>query len=322
MFDYRNLQHQLSTCDQPDWAEHLATELDHILSSKKNSRLPEWADTLASLKPFKTTSIDLTQESIRLGEDNALSSLEQQQLTQVLQSLHPWRKGPFNIMGVEIDTEWRSDWKWQRLEHSLGDLAGLNLLDVGCGSGYHVLRMLGAGANSVIGIEPTLLYVAQFLALQHFAQQEKAVVLPYTLEALGNQVVSFDLVFSMGVLYHRRSPLDHLIKLRQLTHNNGRLLLETLVLEDQELLVPKGRYAQMRNVWFIPSTEQLIQWLERCGYHNCEIIDVSTTSIAEQRRTEWMTFDSLQQFLDPSDHSKTIEGYPAPRRAIILADAA
>jgi len=110
--------------------------------------------------------------------------------------LHPWRKGPFHIMGVDIDTEWRSDWKWQRLEHCLGDLTGLNLLDVGCGSGYHVLRMLGAGANSVIGIEPTLLYVAQFLALQHFAQQEKAVVLPYSLEALGNQVAPFDLVFS------------------------------------------------------------------------------------------------------------------------------
>lgn len=322
MLDYQNLQHQLIACQQPDWAEQLATELDDILSKNKNSRLPEWAETLASLKPFKSTSIDLTQDSIRLGEDNELSSLEQQQLTQALQALHPWRKGPFNIMGVDVDTEWRSDWKWQRLEHSLGDLTGLNLLDVGCGSGYHVLRMLGAGANSVIGIEPTLLYVAQFLALQHFAQQKKATVLPYTLEALGDQVAPFDLVFSMGVLYHRRSPLDHLIKLRQLTHNNGRLLLETLVVDDQDLLLPKGRYAQMRNVWFIPSTDQLAQWLERCGYENCEVIDINSTSIEEQRRTEWMTFDSLEQFLDPADRSKTIEGYPAPKRAIILANAA
>ena len=146
--------------------------------------------------------------------------------------------------------------------------------------------------------------------------------MPYTLEALGDQVAPFDLVFSMGVLYHRRSPLDHLIKLRQLTHNNGRLLLETLVVDDQDLLLPKGRYAQMRNVWFIPSTDQLAQWLERCGYENCEVIDINSTSIEEQRRTEWMTFDSLEQFLDPADRSKTIEGYPAPKRAIILANAA
>ncbi len=321
MLDYQRLQQQLIACDQPDWAAELPAELDEILSTNKNSRMPEWAATLASLEDFNTTSIDLKLDSIRLGYSEELPADQQQQLAQILHALHPWRKGPFNIMGIEVDTEWRSDWKWQRLEHSLGDLSDLNLLDVGCGSGYHVLRMLGAGAKSVIGIEPTLLYVAQFLALQHFARQAQAVVLPYTLEALGERVAPFDLVFSMGVLYHRRSPLDHLLKLRELTESDGRLLLETLVVEDQELLVPKGRYAQMRNVWFIPSTDQLIQWLERCGFKDCEVIDVSTTSIEEQRSTDWMTFDSLEQFLDPSDHNKTIEGYPAPSRAIILANA-
>ncbi len=322
MLDIQRLQQQLVACNQPNWAESLPSELEKILSNNKNSRMPEWADALNKLNEYSSNSIDLNLNTIQLGNDTELTATQQHELTQTLLALHPWRKGPYSIMGVDIDTEWRSDWKWQRLEKSIGDLSGLHLLDVGCGSGYHVLRMLGAGAKSVIGIEPTLLYIAQFLALNHFAQQPQVAVLPYTLEALTDQVERFDLVFSMGVLYHRRSPLDHIIKLRQLTHHSGRLVLETLVVEDEDLLVPKHRYAQMRNVWFIPSTRQLIQWLERCGYTNCEVIDVTMTSIKEQRRTDWMTFDSLEQFLDPIDHSKTIEGYPAPVRAIIIAEAA
>nr|WP_169730591.1 DUF1698 domain-containing protein [Carnimonas nigrificans] len=39
----------------------------------------------------------------------------------------------------------------------------------------------------------------------------------------------------------------------------------------------------------------------------------------EQRSTEWMTFQSLKDFLDPEDQHKTIEGYPAPRRALLVA---
>jgi tRNA (mo5U34)-methyltransferase len=33
-----------------------------------------------------------------------------------------------------------------------------------------------------------------------------------------------------------------------------------------------------------------------------------------------MTFQSLADFLDPDDSSKSIEGYPAPRRAILIAE--
>jgi tRNA (mo5U34)-methyltransferase len=51
------------------------------------------------------------------------------------------------------------------------------------------------------------------------------------------------------------------------------------------------------------------------------VVDVNVTSTQEQRSTEWMSFHSLENFLDPDDHSKTIEGYPAPRRAIITANA-
>lgn len=321
MLDLKQLQDQLLSCQQPDWAEKLPALVEQRLQQNRNSRLPEWAATLAALKEFTSTDNNLSIDTIQLGAPQTLSGAQQQLLKQTLQQLHPWRKGPFNILGVEVDTEWRSDWKWQRLEQALGPLDGLHALDVGCGSGYHVLRMLGAGASSVVGIEPTLLYVAQFLALNHFAGQSNACVLPFTLEDLGKEVEPFDLVFSMGVLYHRRSPIDHLIKLRQLTRPGGKVVLETLVVEDQQLLVPEGRYAQMRNVWFIPHPDLLMTWLTRSGFTECEVVDITATTIGEQRSTDWMTFDSLQQFLDPHDQGKTIEGHPAPVRAVITAVA-
>jgi len=35
-----------------------------------------------------------------------------------------------------------------------------------------------------------------------------------------------------------------------------------------------------------------------------------------------MKFDSLSDFLLPSDETKTIEGYPSPKRAIFIANTA
>ncbi|PMC22346.1 tRNA 5-methoxyuridine(34)/uridine 5-oxyacetic acid(34) synthase CmoB, partial [Klebsiella aerogenes] len=44
----------------------------------------------------------------------------------------------------------------------------------------------------------------------------------------------------MGVLYHRRSPLDHLWQLKDQLAPGGELVLETLVIEGDEntVLVP------------------------------------------------------------------------------------
>ncbi len=85
------------------------------------------------------------------------------------------------------------------------------------------------------------------------------------------------------------------------------------------VLVPGDRYAQMRNVYFIPSAPALKNWLEKCGFVDVRIVDMSVTSTEEQRRTEWMVTESLADFLDPNDASKTVEGYPAPLRAVLIA---
>lgn len=70
----------------------------------------------------------------------------------------------------------------------------------------------------------------------------------------------------------------------------------------------------------IPSVPLLIQWLEDAGYHNVRCVDVTVTSIDEQRSTDWMQFQSVADYLDPNDHSKTIEGHTAPMRAILIAN--
>jgi tRNA (mo5U34)-methyltransferase len=235
--------------------------------------------------------------------------------------VYPWRKGPFDIAGIHIDTEWRSDLKWDRLKDKIQSLEGKRVLDVGCGSGYHCWRMVGAGAELVVGIDPTPLFIMQYWALQKYLQNPKAWVVPLRMESMPAALKAFDTVFSMGILYHRRSPFDHLQELRDALAVNGQLVLETLVIDgkDGEVLVPQERYSKMGNVWFIPSVPTLCSWLKKLKFKNIEVIDVSTTSVEEQRSTDWMTFHSLSDFLDPNDMTKTVEAYPAPRRAIVVA---
>jgi len=245
-------------------------------------------------------------------------------LQATLMGLHPWRKGPFNLFGMPLNTEWRSDWKWDRVLPHLQPLQDRLILDVGCGNGYHCMRMLGAGAKRVIGIDPSPKFVFQFQAIKNFAGKELPVdVLPIGIEDMPQKLAAFDTVFSMGILYHRRSPMDHLRELRELLRPGGQLVLETLVVEGPEgtALVPEGRYAKMPNVWYLPSPDTLLSWMRKNGFKNPRMVDISTTSIEEQRSTDWMTFESLEDFLDPSDHTKTIEGHPAPTRAVFLAEA-
>ncbi|MFQ5488215.1 MAG: tRNA 5-methoxyuridine(34)/uridine 5-oxyacetic acid(34) synthase CmoB [Gammaproteobacteria bacterium] len=286
-----------------------------------HGRLAQWQALLAELPPLAPSQVQLNAGRVGIGCAADCSVSQRRQLEEILQQLHPWRKGPFSLFGLELDAEWRSDWKWSRLQPHIQPLAGRRVLDVGCGNGYYCLRMAGEGAGLVLGIDPTLLYVVQFHALRRYLPPLPVQLLPLALEDLPTEPVSFDTVFSMGVLYHRRSPLDHLLALHKLLRPGGELVLETLVIEgaDGEVLVPEGRYAKMRNVWFIPSPATLIAWLRRCGFRDCRLVDVSVTTAGEQRATPWMRFESLQNFLDLRQPARTVEGYPAPRRALFIA---
>ena len=259
-----------------------------------------------------------------LGNREELDPQTRKSLEQSLRALQPWRKGPFCVFGIDIDTEWRSDWKWQRLLPHISSLHNRRVLDVGCGNGYHCWRMLGEGAELVVGIDPSMLFLSQFSAIKGLmANAPEVHLLPLGIEALPSSMQAFDTVFSMGILYHRRSPMEHLQQLREALRSGGELVLETLVIEGDEnqVLVPRGRYAKMRNVWFIPSTSALKLWLEKCAFRDVRIVDITATTTGEQRATNWMSFESLADFLDPGDQTKTIEGYPAPVRAVLLAKA-
>jgi tRNA (mo5U34)-methyltransferase len=305
--------------------EELEKGREKYFSSKNHGDFEKWQGALQNLHalfpPQKVKSdFDISCDTICIGNKNNLAKNKKAEFIANLKKFMPWRKGPYEIAGIKIDTEWRSDWKWQRLEKHISDLSGRNVLDIGCGNGYHCWRMLGAGAKSVLGVEPMLHFVMQFNVLRSYLPFDNIEILPLRLEDLPGGLNAFDTVFSMGVLYHRRSPIDHLYELKELAQPGGEIVLETLVIDGKEgeTLVPQGRYAKMRNVWFIPSVLTLEGWLKRCGYKNIRLVDVTTTSIEEQKVTEWMEFESLQQFLDPTDLSKTIEGYPAPKRAIFI----
>ena len=303
------------------WVDTVEPLCRQRLAPTAHGDLPRWRAALAALPEVERSDPNLSGDVVRLG--GPVADQTRQALANSLLALSPWRKGPFEICGVYVDAEWRSHLKWNRIRDHVQPLAGRKVLDVGSGNGYYALRMAGAGAESVIGIDPTILYVAQFAALRHFAPAVQAQVLPLRLHELPPESRAFDTTFSMGVLYHQRSPIDHLRQLRGTLRPGGQLVLETLFLPGDKpcAFTPPGRYARMKNVWLLPTIPELQTWLARSGYRDITVIDQSQTTIDEQRSTDWMPFESLAEALDPARPGRTVEGWPAPRRVVITATA-
>jgi tRNA (mo5U34)-methyltransferase len=308
------------------WGQVLPEQLQLFLHDKEHGDQARWLTALNSLPEITPDQCDLTAHDLRLTKaglsENDVSAIEAG-----LRGLMPWRKGPFQFFDTHVDTEWRSDWKWDRVAPHLAPLTGRNILDVGCGSGYHMWRMLGEGAGRVVGIDPSRLFLMQFQAYKRYAERALGKLnidlLPLRMEDVPARLRAFDTTFSMGVLYHRKSPIDHLQELRDTLRPGGQLVLETLVIDGElgEVLMPEDRYAMMRNVWFLPSVETLLLWCRRAGLRNARVVDLNQTSLDEQRSTDWMRFNSLPDFLDPEDSNKTAEGYPAPLRVVVLAES-
>ena len=300
MFDFDALEQALESLGLGHWNEAVGALLHERLTGKTHGDWKRWNAVIEALP-------DARGDSDRLRE--------------LLMGLHPWRKGPLTLGSVEIDTEWRSDWKWARLKDAIAPLDGRRVLDVGSGNGYYALMMREAGAAMVIGVDPTLLFAMQFQAINVFAQDPAIYILPLRLEETPPANNAFDTTFSMGVLYHQREPRDHLRRLQSTLRPGGQLVLETLYLpgDDMRAETPNDRYARMRNVWSLPTVPMLAKWLEETGYSNIEIVDQTMTTTEEQRSTAWMRFESLREALDPDDPTKTVEGWPAPHRVIITA---
>jgi len=322
MINYDPLFQQLSEAGLSSWEYVVTQHINSTLIDGLHGDLKKWQYALACLPELKPSIIDLSDDVILVGSKNDYSENTRRKLEEQLRVFMPWRKGPFKIFGVDIDTEWRSDLKWNRVKPHIAPLDGRVILDVGCGSGYYCWRMQGEGARLVIGIDPTILYCMQYFVLQKYIKSTKTFVLPFSTDNLPETINVFDTIFSMGVLYHRRSPIDHLSQLWDWLRPGGELVLETLIIEGNrgQALLPDDRYAKMRNVWFIPSCESLTLWMQRCNYENIRCVDVTKTTSKEQRSTDWMRFESLKEYLDPDDDNKTVEGHPAPIRATFIAN--
>ncbi|RHW76143.1 tRNA 5-methoxyuridine(34)/uridine 5-oxyacetic acid(34) synthase CmoB [Colwellia sp. RSH04] len=321
---FNSFYQQIASNRLSQWLNTLPAQLSHWQQNELHGEFKHWQkslDALPSVSTQETVNIDL-ENGVIIGQSGDFNQGEYKRLENLLKKFKPWRKGPYHIHGLHVDTEWRSDFKWDRLAEHISDLSGRYVLDIGCGSGYHLWRMRGAGAEFVVGVDPTQLFLMQFNAVQHFINDNHVNLLPLGVEQLP-ELKAFDTVFSMGVLYHRRSPIDFLYQLKAQLIKGGELVLETLIVDGDEntVLVPGERYAKMRNVWFLPSEKAMCAWLERCGFSNVRVVNTDVTALDEQRKTPWIDTESLQDFLDPNDQSKTIEGYPAPKRAIFIANA-
>lgn len=302
LLDYPSLWRHLTGLGLESWRAQLEPLIRNRLQDKAHGDFQRWRKVLERLRAER-------------GDERTKREL--------LTALSPWRKGPFEVDGITIDSEWRSNMKWDRLKDSIAPLQERNVLDVGCGNGYYALQIRDAGARSVTGIDPTLLYVMQFLALEIFLRPQAIFVLPLRLSELPPDSRNFDTTFSMGVLYHQRSPIDHLQQLKGTLRAGGQLVLETIFVPGDEARAstPEHRYARMRNVWLLPTVKELETWLKRSGFIDIEVVDKSLTTPEEQRSTEWMRFESLREALKPDDPEWTVEGWPAPRRVVIIANA-
>lgn len=317
---FNDFYRQIADSPLSHWLEVLPAQIATWQKEQLHGDFNKWVKLLNKLPETEVSKINIL-DKVEFGTASDVDEYTQKQFSGLLKQFMPWRKGPFDIHGIHLDTEWRSDWKWDRVQPHIKSLQNKYVLDVGCGSGYHMWRMLGENAKMVVGADPSQLFLMQFQALKHFNPDPRIHLMPVGVEQLP-ELIAFDTVFSMGVLYHRRSPIDFLYQLKNQLKKGGELVLETLVVDgdEQTVFMPGERYAQMRNVWYLPSTAALTLWLQRVGFKNIRVVDVAATTIEEQRATEWMDTQSLVDFLDPNDHSKTIEGYPAPVRAVLIAE--
>ncbi|GJM12747.1 MAG: tRNA U34 carboxymethyltransferase [Pseudohongiella sp.] len=293
---------------------------EEFLQQIRYGDFPKWRRLLSELPVIEPSSAEFGS-TVRIGDESDSDPATLARLREQLLEFIPWRKGPFELFDIGIDTEWQSNLKWDRLIKEIAPLRSRRVLDVGSGNGYYGFRMLEQGAEMVLGIDPHMAYVAQFWLLKHFTAESPVFVLPLTLEQVPPSLSYFDTVFSMGVIYHRRSPIDHILELKSCLRPGGELVIESICVDGETgySLTPEAKYARMGNVWFVPSIPTLVQWLSRCGMEQISVIDESTTTIEEQRKTEWMPFDSLEDALDKNDPQLTIEGLPAPKRVVIKA---
>ncbi|EIJ4040302.1 tRNA 5-methoxyuridine(34)/uridine 5-oxyacetic acid(34) synthase CmoB [Campylobacter jejuni] len=246
------------------------------------------------------------------------NSQAKDEILAIVKELKPWRKGPFKIDNLFIDTEWQSFIKFNILKPFMDEISQKCVADIGCNNGYYMFKMLEFNPVKLIGFDPSIKYRLQFELINALAKT------PIKYELLGvedlpNYGLKFDVIFCLGVIYHRSDPIKMLKDLKAGLNKNGVVFLDTMYIEDEReiALVPNKTYSKIPNIYFVPSISALKNWCERAGFKKFEVLATKKTDENEQRKTEWIDSFSLENFLDPKDKNLTIEGYEAPKRVYI-----
>ena len=265
---------------------------------------------------FKDREFELKFDDIVEISAN-LTPIEREETLQTALNLRSWRKGPFKIDDILIDSEWRSFVKFNLLTPHM-DLADKVVGDIGCNNGYYLFRMLPQRPKKLIGFDPGVMSFLQFKFIDAYVRSG----IEYDLlgvEHLPHYGVKFDALFCLGVLYHRSDPVRTLKELKGALNAGGELFLDTMYLDmDGDFaLSPKNTYSKIPNIYFMPTISALLNWCERANFKDAQILATKSTDAHEQRKTEWILGQSLGDFLDPADPTRTVEGYPAPKRVYL-----
>ncbi|MFA6191189.1 MAG: tRNA 5-methoxyuridine(34)/uridine 5-oxyacetic acid(34) synthase CmoB [Sulfurimonas sp.] len=242
---------------------------------------------------------------------------DEKHILEVAKLMMPWRKGPFEVCNIFIDTEWKSNIKYNLLRKHF-NLKDKRVADIGCNNGYYLFRMQEDFPKSLVGFDPSALYKTQFDFINHFVKSDIVYEL-LGVEHLEFYEEKFDVIFCLGVLYHRSDPVTMLKSLYKGLDIHGEVILDTFYIkgEDEICLCPESSYSKIPNIYFVPTISALKNWCLRAGFDSFEVLETSVTDASEQRKTSWIEGQSLEDFLDPNDSSKTVEGYPAPARVYV-----
>lgn len=296
------------------------------LKNKKN-RCLEWKNVKPWWDKIKEVQETINPESLELklddwisiGKRDNLSDAQFELLQDTAKILIPWRKGPFKLFDLEIDSEWQSNLKYNLIRPHF-NLENKVVADIGCNNAYYMFRMLEDKPKKLIGFDPAPLPMLQFEFINHFVKSD------ITYEMLGVEHLEvynhkFDFIFMLGVLYHRADPVGTLKSLCKGLNKDGEILIDTFMIDGEEevALTPNKTYSKIPNIYFVPTIPALKNWLIRAGFTDIEVLATVLTDSKEQRKTAWSFDQSLDDFLDPNDSSKTVEGYPAPKRVYVKA---
>lgn len=325
-----SIQGSLLNANQKTQLTELTDHQNKLLEKKiYRSQLQQLAKFIQKFK-LQTKTFHPDTPEVLIGDKSELkkNSEEYNLFLNTAKELIPWKKGPFQLFDQNIDAEWRSDLKWNRIESHLDKVfekikGSPKILDIGCNNGYFMYRLLKYNPGIVLGIDPVVPNWSQFQFLHHLYPDKRLFFEMWGVEDIHHFDKVFDLILSMGIVYHHRNPIEQLIEKRRALRPGGYIILETIAIpgEGSYCLFPEDRYAKMRNVWFIPTVECFINWTKKARFKDIELINVSDLTDEEQRLTSWCPppRESLTDFLDKNDSSKTVEGHPAPIRVALIA---